>query len=31
VPHANHFSILKHLADPGARLHELALRLLGLA
>ncbi len=30
VPHANHFSVLKHLADPQARLHELALRLLGL-
>ena len=30
VPRANHFSVLKHLADPQARLHELALRLLGL-
>ncbi len=30
VPRANHFSVLKQLADPQARLHELALRLLGL-
>jgi arylformamidase len=30
VPGANHFSVLKHLADPDARVHELALRLLGL-
>lgn len=30
VPRANHFSVLRHLADPGARVHELALRLLGL-
>lgn len=30
VPHANHFSVLKRLADPQARLHELGLRLLGL-
>ena len=30
VQHANHFSVLKRLADPQARLHELGLRLLGL-
>jgi arylformamidase len=30
VPGANHFSILKRLADPTQRLHELALRLLAL-
>jgi arylformamidase len=30
VPRANHFSVLKHLVDPKARVHELALRLLGL-
>jgi arylformamidase len=30
VPGANHFSILKRLADPTQRLHDLALRLLGL-
>ena len=30
VPGANHFSVLRHLADPASRLHELALRLLGL-
>ncbi len=30
VPGANHFSILKHLADPDARLHQLGLQLLGL-
>ena len=30
VPGANHFSVLKRLADPASRLHELALRLLGL-
>ena len=30
VPHANHFSILKHLVNPASRTHALALRLLGL-
>lgn len=30
IPRTNHFSILKDLADPDKRLHELALRLLGL-
>lgn len=30
VPQANHFTVLNQLADPGARLHKLALRLLGL-
>ena len=30
VPGANHFTVLKRLVDPGSRLHELALRLLGL-
>ncbi|MBK6788682.1 MAG: alpha/beta hydrolase [Rubrivivax sp.] len=30
VPAANHFSVLRNLADPAGRLHELALRLLGL-
>jgi arylformamidase len=30
VPDANHFSVLKSLADPDARLHQLGLRLLGL-
>lgn len=30
LPGANHFSVLRSLADPGGRLHELALRLLGL-
>ena len=30
IPGCNHFTVLKQLADPGARLHELALRLLGL-
>ncbi len=30
VPGANHFTVLKGLADPRGRLHELALRLLGL-
>jgi arylformamidase len=30
VPGCNHFSVLTGLAEPGARLHELALRLLGL-
>jgi arylformamidase len=30
VAGANHFSVLTGLADPAGRLHELALRLLGL-
>lgn len=30
VPGANHLTVLRHLADPSARMHELALRLLGL-
>jgi len=30
VPAANHFTVLRGLADPAGRLHELALRLLGL-
>ncbi len=30
VPHGNHFTVLHNLADPAGRLHELALRLLGL-
>lgn len=30
VAGANHLSVLHHLADPAARVHELALRLLGL-
>ena len=30
VPGANHFDVLHELADPQARLHELALQLLGL-
>lgn len=30
VPAANHFTVLSGLADPQGRLHELALRLLGL-
>lgn len=30
VPGANHFTVLNGLADPAARLHELALRLLGI-
>jgi arylformamidase len=30
VPGANHFTVLSGLADPAGRLHELALRLLGL-
>lgn len=30
VPGANHFSVLNGLVDPNARLHELALRLLGI-
>jgi arylformamidase len=31
VPGTNHFDVLHALADPHARLHRLALRLLGLA
>jgi arylformamidase len=31
VPGANHFSVLKSLADPGGRVHALALQLMGLA
>lgn len=30
VPGKHHFSVLESLADPRGRLHELALRLLGL-
>lgn len=30
VAGANHFTVLNRLADPGSRLHDLALRLLGL-
>lgn len=30
VPGCNHFTVLHNLADPAGRLHELALRLLGL-
>jgi arylformamidase len=30
VPGCNHFSVVQTLADPTSRLHELALRLLGL-
>jgi arylformamidase len=30
IPHANHFTVLNSLVDPAGRLHELALRLLGL-
>jgi arylformamidase len=30
LPGSNHFSVLNPLADPAGRLHELALRLLGL-
>jgi arylformamidase len=30
VPDSNHFTVLNSLADPAGRLHELALRLLGL-
>jgi len=30
VPAANHFTVLRSLADPAGRLHELTLRLLGL-
>ena len=30
LPGVDHFTVLQGLAQPGARLHELALRLLGL-
>lgn len=30
VPRSNHFTVLNSLVDPAGRLHELALRLLGL-
>jgi arylformamidase len=30
LPGRNHFDVLESLADPAGRLHELALRLLGL-
>ena len=30
VPGKNHFTVLESLADPAGRLHDLALRLLGL-
>ncbi|MEO7245788.1 MAG: alpha/beta hydrolase, partial [Rubrivivax sp.] len=30
LPGADHFTVLHNLADPAGRLHELALRLLGL-
>ena len=30
VPGTNHFTLLNRLADPSSRMHELALRLLGL-
>ena len=30
VPGTNHFTVLNRLADPASRLHELALRLIGL-
>ena len=30
VPNSNHFNVLNSLVDPAGRLHELALRLLGL-
>lgn len=30
VPRANHFTVLNSLVDPAGRLHDLALRLLGL-
>ncbi|MFO1220173.1 MAG: alpha/beta hydrolase [Burkholderiaceae bacterium] len=30
IPGCNHFNVLHGLVEPGARLHELALRLLGL-
>jgi arylformamidase len=30
LPGANHYTIIESLVDPQGRLHELALRLLGL-
>ena len=30
LPNCNHFTVLRNLADPAGRLHDLALRLLGL-
>jgi arylformamidase len=30
IANTNHFTVLAGLADPTARLHDLALRLLGL-
>jgi arylformamidase len=30
IPGRNHFDVLESLVDPGGRLHDLALRLLGL-
>jgi arylformamidase len=30
VPDCNHFTVLNSLVDPAGRLHDLALRLLGL-
>jgi arylformamidase len=30
IPGRNHFDLLESLVDPAGRLHELALRLLGL-
>ena len=30
LPGVNHFTVLRRLVDPDSRLHELALRLLGL-
>ncbi len=30
VPGCNHFTVLKQLADPSSRMHDLALRLLSL-
>jgi hypothetical protein len=30
VAGANHYTVMNSLVDPAGRLHELALRLLGL-
>jgi arylformamidase len=30
IPARNHFDVLDSLVDPAGRLHDLALRLLGL-
>jgi arylformamidase len=30
IPGRNHFDVLDGLVDPAGRLHDLALRLLGL-